>query len=69
MKLTIRTINPMLSPQKKPVGLGDVVSAVAKPIARIFDAAFNTELANCKTCDERGRKLNARVADITHPFK
>jgi hypothetical protein len=39
-------------------GLGDVVAAVAKPIARVIDHHLHTELAECSPCELRRQRLN-----------
>lgn len=39
-------------------GLGDVVAAVAKPIARVIDAAAGTDLQNCGGCKQRQEDWN-----------
>lgn len=38
---------------------GDMVALVAKPIARIIDGAFGTDLQNCESCAERQQRLNS----------
>ena len=43
---------------RKPVGLGDVVAKVAKPVARVLDATMGTKLQNCGGCDKRREELN-----------
>ncbi len=39
-------------------GLGDLVAAVAQPIARAIDAAAGTKLAECGGCKKRREALN-----------
>lgn len=39
-------------------GLGDVIAAVAKPIARGIDAVIGTDLQNCGGCEQRQESLN-----------
>jgi len=39
-------------------GLGDLVAAVAQPIARVIDAAAGTKLAECGGCAKRRAALN-----------
>jgi len=39
-------------------GLGDLVAAVAQPIARVIDAAAGTKLAECGGCKQRRAALN-----------
>jgi hypothetical protein len=41
-----------------PRGLGDLVAAVAQPIARAIDAAAGTKLAECGGCKKRRAALN-----------
>lgn len=47
-----------------PIGLGDVVAAVAQPIAKVIDAVAGTNVAGCGGCAKRQAALNAAV-----PFK
>lgn len=51
------------------VGLGDVVAAVAQPIARGIDAVAGTKLAGCGSCAKRKERLNAAMPDITRPLQ
>lgn len=39
-------------------GLGDVVAAVAEPIAKASDAVFKTKLKGCSACRKRREMLN-----------
>lgn len=39
-------------------GLGDAVSSVAQPIAKVIDYVAGTDIQHCKSCDERRKKLN-----------
>lgn len=39
-------------------GLGDVVHAVARPVARVSDAVLGTDLGNCSGCRRRRESLN-----------
>jgi lauroyl/myristoyl acyltransferase len=39
-------------------GLGDVVAAVAQPIAKTIDFVAKTNLQNCSSCKARQEKLN-----------
>ena len=52
----IRAVHETAKPPMR--GLGDVVAAVAKPIARRLDKAFGTHLEDCKGCDKRQETLN-----------
>jgi hypothetical protein len=49
---------------KKYAGLGDVVAAMAQPVARTLDAVAGTNIAGCGGCARRQSLLNAAV-----PFK
>ena len=42
-------------------GVGDVVAAVAQPVARAIDGAFGTDLANCSGCKDRRAWLNKKM--------
>jgi len=48
----------------KPRGLGDVVHAVAHPIARVIDAVAGTKLQNCGGCQKRQELLNEKFPFI-----
>ena len=39
-------------------GAGDVVHAIAHPVAKVIDIAVGTDLANCAGCESRREKLN-----------
>ncbi len=41
-----------------PKGLGDRVESLLKPLARIIDWLFGTNLQNCRPCRRRKQKLN-----------
>jgi hypothetical protein len=43
---------------KKYAGLGDVVAAVAQPIARAIDAVVGTKVEKCGGCAKRKESLN-----------
>lgn len=45
---------------KKYRGLGDVVEAVAKPIARQIDRIAGTDIEHCHGCAARRKMLNKR---------
>ncbi len=55
--------------KKKPLGLGDVVAAVAHPFAKAIDAIAGTDLENCVGCERRRRRLNKAVPDARRPFR
>jgi hypothetical protein len=42
-------------------GAGDIVAAVAQPVARVIDGAFGTDLANCSGCQDRRDWLNKKL--------
>lgn len=42
-------------------GLGDVVAAIAKPVAAVIDKALGTGLSDCAACRERQEALNRIV--------
>jgi len=42
-------------------GLGDVVHAIALPVAKKIDWAFKTHLVECKECEKRREQLNKAV--------
>lgn len=50
---------------KKYRGLGDVVAAVANPVARTIDRIAGTDLQNCKGCDKRREDWNQRFPFTT----
>jgi len=43
---------------KRKVGLGDVVAAVAKPVATAIDKVAGTNLKGCEGCKGRRERLN-----------
>ena len=43
-------------------GLGDVVEAVAKPIARMIDRVAGTDIEHCPGCARRRETLNKRFS-------
>lgn len=75
MSLKSRIVHaPHLVP--KPMGLGDAVEVVAKPVARAIDAvtsilpaSMQTHITTCTPCGNRRDALNAAMPDIKHPFK
>ena len=44
-------------PAKGP-GLGDMVAAIAQPVAKVIDAAIGTDIAHCSECKNRRERLN-----------
>lgn len=67
MNVTVRTINRSLDP--KPIGAGDVVAAVAQPIAAVIDWALWTDILNCSSCEERRKKWNKMMPNILRPLQ
>jgi hypothetical protein len=47
-----------VSARKYP-GLGDIVAAVAQPVAKVIDRVAHTNLANCAGCKRRQEWLNS----------
>lgn len=45
---------------KKYRGLGDLVHAVAQPVARVIDAVAGTHIQGCAGCGRRRKKWNRR---------
>jgi hypothetical protein len=45
-------------PRKRRFGLGDVVAAVAKPVAAVVDAVAGTKLKECEGCKGRRERMN-----------
>jgi hypothetical protein len=43
---------------RKYKGAGDVVQAIAKPIAKVIDAIVGTNLKTCSACERRRKALN-----------
>lgn len=43
----------------KEKGLGDMVHAVAQPIARVIDKVFKTNIQGCGGCKKRRSRLNS----------
>ena len=41
------------------VGLGDLVATVASPLAKAADSLLGTNLANCRSCEERRLWFNS----------
>jgi len=48
---------------RKQKGLGDMVHAVAQPIAKAIDALAGTRLSKCRACARRRQSLN-RLTDF-----
>ena len=42
-------------------GAGDVVAAIAQPIARVLDKMLGTKIKTCKSCRQRQEMLNYMV--------
>jgi hypothetical protein len=43
---------------RRSLGLGDVVAAIAQPIAKAIDAVAHTNIQNCGGCKKRRAALN-----------
>lgn len=71
MKIDPFQPKPTDPPRPRPhtVGLGDLVAAVAQPIARAIDAVAGTDLQHCQSCAQRKGWLNAKVPTLTPPGK
>lgn len=54
----------LLASASQPLGLGDAVELVAKPIARVLDRVLGTRISGCGACAKRRRRLNALVPDV-----
>lgn len=48
-------------PNQKLRGLGDLIEAVAKPIARAIDAIAGTDIEHCEGCESRRQAANRLV--------
>lgn len=59
MKSFLRVILPDL--WNPPRGAGDVVAAVAQPIARVIDRVAGTRVAECGGCKKRHEALNRAI--------
>lgn len=44
--------------QKRNIGLGDIVRAIAQPIAKAIDSVAHTNIQNCGGCKKRREILN-----------
>jgi len=54
-------------PARKYRGLGDLVAAVAQPIARAVDRVAGTDIKHCPGCAKRQGALNRAVPFAAHP--
>ena len=47
---------------------GDVISVIAKPVAKVVDAVFGTDIQHCAGCDKMQKDLNSgkRFADAIY---
>lgn len=48
------------------IGLGDIVHALAAPIAKLIDRVAGTDLQNCTGCAKRREEWNGRAAARHH---
>jgi hypothetical protein len=59
IKITsVKVSDKIIYPKMHLRGLGDVVSLVAQPIARVIDAVADTNLSTCGGCAKRQQSLN-----------
>ena len=56
MKTTVYKIRP-----KRIRGAGDLIHALAHPVAVAIDAVAGTDLKNCGACETRREKLNRKI--------
>jgi hypothetical protein len=56
-----KLVLPKGKPEKSLRGLGDVVHAIAQPIAKAIDKVAKTNLQNCGACAKRRETLNQIV--------
>ena len=63
-----RPDDPPRVPPHRP-GLGDLVAAIAQPIARAIDNVAGTDLQHCQACAQRKGWLNAltKSAAVAEP--
>ena len=61
---SVRHYVPPPTPPAPPMGAGDAVALVAKPIARAIDAVAGTSIVNCPPCNKRQEGLNKAVPDL-----
>lgn len=54
--------------QKPTTGLGDVVAALANPIAASVDKLTGSKLVGCQPCGQRKDRLNHLLPNILKPF-
>lgn len=50
-----------MSTPPKLTGLGDAAALIAKPVARLIDAALGTDLEHCDDCEQRRQRWNEAV--------
>ncbi len=50
-----------MSTAPKLTGLGDAAALIAKPVARLIDAALGTDLEHCDDCEQRRQRWNEAV--------
>lgn len=61
----------MATPPARPkptTGLGDVVAALANPIAASVDKLTGSKLVGCQPCGQRKDRLNHLLPNILKPF-
>ena len=58
-KQVFRSVSPYTADE---VGLGDLIHAVAQPVAREVDRVAGTNLAGCGSCQKRRQRLNRMLS-------
>jgi lauroyl/myristoyl acyltransferase len=56
--LSVKVADKIVMPRSRMRGLGDVVAAIANPIAKAADAVLKTNITGCGACGKRQDKLN-----------
>ena len=59
--LSVKIADKIITPRSRMRGLGDVVAAIANPIAKATDAILGTSITGCGACGKRQEKLNNLV--------
>jgi hypothetical protein len=59
--LSVKVSDKIIVPFSGMRGIGDVVAAIANPIAQVTDAVFNTKITGCNSCKDRQNKLNKLI--------
>lgn len=69
MMTPIRYVETPVRSPRSALPLGDMVAAVAQPIARAADAVLGTSVANCGGCKSRQAKLNSVGQSISETVR